>query len=71
MLHEYDRYDQRWEAEIDNAHNDEEEQISLDKRRRRIVRSTENNLDHSSVGYLTQNLNNIQFVNSLDNDVEI
>lgn len=71
MLHEYDGYDQRWEAEIDNAHNDEEEQICLDKIRRRIVRSTENNLDHSSVGYLTQNLNNIQFANSLDNDVDL
>jgi hypothetical protein len=71
MLHEYDGYDQRWEAEIDNAHNDEEEQICLDKIRRRIVRSTENNLDHSSVGYLTHNLNNIQFANSLDNDIAI
>ena len=33
--------------------------------------STENNLDHSSVEYLTQSLNNIQFGNSLDNDVAI
>ena len=49
MLHEYDEYDQRWEAEIDNAHNDEEEHICLDKIRRRIVVSTENNLDHSSL----------------------
>lgn len=31
MLHEFDGYDERWENEISNSHNDKEEQIILDR----------------------------------------
>ena len=31
MLHEFDGYDERWENELDNLHNDKEEQAMLDK----------------------------------------
>ena len=71
MLHEFDGYDIRWEAELDNFHNDEDEQICLDRIRRRVVRTLENNIDHSKCGYLTYNMNNIGFANSLDSDVEV
>jgi hypothetical protein len=73
MPHEYDGYDERWEAEIYNKHNDEEEQLFLNKIRRRVVRTLENNLDNSKVGHLDFNFNNIQLANNLDNgpDVEI
>jgi Plant transposon protein len=60
MLHEYDGYDERWEAEIYNKHNDEEEQLFLNKIRRRVVRTLENNLDNSKVGHLDFNLNNLR-----------
>jgi hypothetical protein len=68
MLHEYDGYDERWEAEIHNKHNDEEEQLFLNKIRRRVVRTLENNLDNSKVGHLDFNFNNIQLSNNLDTD---
>ena len=71
MLHEYDGYDERWEAEIDNLHNDEEEQRCLDRIRRRVVRCAENNYDHSHVGHLNHNMNNINFAHLLDNDVAV
>ena len=71
MLHEYDGYDIRWEAEIYNAHNDEEEQMCLDRIRRRVVRTAENNNDYSSVGHLNYNINNINFANVLDIDVAV
>jgi hypothetical protein len=66
MLHEYDGYDARWEAEILNTHNDEEEQLCLNKIRRRVVRAIENNYDHSCVGILENNINNIQLASTLD-----
>ena len=71
MLHEYDGYDERWEAEIDNAHNDEEEQMCLDRIRRRVVKFAENNYDYSFVGHLTHFMNKISFANELDNDAGI
>jgi hypothetical protein len=66
MLHEYDGYDERWEAEITNTHNDEEEQLCLNKIRRRVVRALENTSDNSNVGNLDNNINNIQLANTLD-----
>lgn len=71
MLHEFDGYDLRWEAEIENSHNDPEEQICLDRIRRRVVRAVENNEDYSSIGNLHHNMNNISFANTLDNDVAV
>ena len=71
MLHEFDGYDIRWEAELTNCHNDEEEQICPDRIRRRVVRTLENNYDHSNCGYLNYNMNNITFTNSLNDDVEV
>ena len=71
MLHEFDGYDQRWEAEIENSHNDAEEQICLNRIRRRVVRALENNEDHSTIGYLQHNINNISYANSLDNIVDV
>ena len=68
MLHEFDGYDERWEAGIENTHNDEEEQICLDSIRRRCVRAIENNDDYSSIGYLLHNMNNISFANNLDTE---
>lgn len=70
MLHEFDGYDERWENEIDNAHNDKEEQAMLDRIRRRVVRASENNEDYSEVGRLFANINNIAYASSLD-DVEV
>ena len=71
MLHEFDGYDERWENELRNAHNDKEEQAVIDKIRRRIVRTVENNVDHSSVGTYDRNINNINFANRLDvGDIE-
>ena len=66
MLHEFDGYDERWENELYNAHNDKEEQAMLDKIRRRIVRTAENKDDYSAVGRLFSNINNINFASSLD-----
>lgn len=71
MLHEFNGYDVRWEAEIDNLHNDEEEQLCLDKIRRRVVRAVQNNNDFSDVGHLRQNMNNIGYANALDNDLNV
>jgi hypothetical protein len=71
MLHEFDGYDARWENELDNSHNDEEEQTCLDRIRRRVTRTIENNVDHSNCGYLTYNTNNINYANSLNEDVEV
>ena len=70
MLHEFDGYDVRWENELNNAHNDEDEQICLDRIRRRVVRTLENNHDHSDCGYLHYHVNNINFANSLDVEME-
>lgn len=70
MLHEFDGYDERWENEISNSHNDKEEQIILDRIRRRVVKATENNIDSSSIGRLYNNINDIAYANSLD-DVEV
>lgn len=70
MLHEFDGYDERWENEIDNSHNDKEEQIMLDRIRRRVVRASENNIDYSDIGRLYANIYNIAYANSLD-DVEV
>ena len=71
MLHEFDGYDEKWENELYNAHNDKEEQVILDKIRRRVVRTVENNVDHSSVGTYDRNINNINFANRLDvEDIE-
>ena len=71
MLHEFDGYDEKWENELYNAHNDKEEQVVLDKIRRRVVRTVENNVDHSSVGTYDRNINNINFANRLDvEDIE-
>ena len=70
MLHEFDGYDERWENEITNNHNDKEEQIVLDRIRRRVIRATENNIDYSSIGRLYNNINNIAYANLLD-DVEV
>ena len=70
MLHEFDGYDERWENEIDNCHNDKEEQAMLDRIRRRVVRASENNEDFSKVGRLFSNINNISHARSLD-EVEI
>lgn len=68
MLHEYNGYDVRWEAEIENTHNDEEEQMCLDRIRRRVVRTIYNNVDNSFVGNLEHNINNIAHANDVDND---
>ena len=70
MLHEFDGYDERWENEIDNCHNDKEEQAMLDRIRRRVVRASENNEDFSKVGRLFSNINNISHARSLD-EVEV
>ena len=70
MLHEFDGYDERWENELDNLHNDKEEQAMLDTIRRRVVRACENNEDFSAVGRLFTNINNVAYANSLD-DVEV
>ena len=69
MLHEFDGYDQRWEAQIENTHFDKEEQMHLKRIRRRIVQTIENNEDYSEVGALQHNVNNIGFANTLDDDV--
>ena len=53
LLHEFDGYDERWEAEILNTHYDEEEQMYLSMINRRI--NLENTLDNSAVGRLTAN----------------
>ena len=71
MLHEFDGYDIRWEDELNNCHNDEEEQICLDRIRRRVVRTLENNTDHSNCGYLHYNMNNINYANYLNDEVEM
>ena len=73
MLHEFDGYDKRWEAEIKNSHNDEEEQLCLNRIRRRVVKAVENNDDFSDVGHLRHNMNYIMYANFLDDnrDVEI
>lgn len=71
MLHEFDGYDEKWEDEIDNSHNDKEEQIHLDKIRRRVVRAVENTNDYSHVGRLQNNMNNINFAHTLDQDVAV
>lgn len=70
MLHEFDGYDERWENEIENSHNDKEEQAMLDRIRRRVVKASENNEDYSDVGCLYANINNIAYASSLD-DVEV
>lgn len=70
MLHEFDGYDERWENEIENSHNDKEEQAMLDRIRRRVVKASENNEDYSDVGYLYANINNTAYASSLD-DVEV
>jgi hypothetical protein len=71
MLHEFDGYDERWENELYNAHNDKEEQAMLDKIRKRVVRTAENKDDYSTVGRLFANINNIQLASSLDEgDIE-
>ena len=67
MLHEYDGYDERWEAEILNTHYDEEEKSCLTVIRRRTIATLENSIDHSSIGMLYNNINHISFANSLDN----
>jgi hypothetical protein len=67
MLHEFDGYDERWEAEIENTHNDAEEQICLNRIRRRVIRALENNDDNSRVGNMIHNINNIGFANAIDN----
>lgn len=66
MLHEFDGYDEMWENEINNAHNDKEEQAVLDRIRRRVVRASENNEDYSEVGMLHANINNISYASLLD-----
>ena len=66
MLHEFDVYDERWEIEIDNSHNDKEEQFMLDRVRRRVVRASENNIDYSDVGRLYANIYDIAYATSLD-----
>jgi Plant transposon protein len=66
MLHEFDGYDERWEEEILNTHYDEEEKSCLTVIRRRTIQTLENSIDHSSVGMLYNNINNISFANSLD-----
>jgi Plant transposon protein len=71
MLHEFDGYDKRWEAEIENTHFDKEEGEHLNRIRRRVVRAIENVDDYSHVGYLEHNINNIGFASRLDNDVAI
>jgi hypothetical protein len=67
MLHELDGYDERWEAEIENTHNDAEEQICLNRIRRRVVRALENNDDNSRVGNMIDDINNVGFANATDN----
>jgi Plant transposon protein len=67
MLHEFDGYDVRWELEIENTHNDTEEQICLNKIRRRVVRALENKDDNSCIGHMIHNMNNISFANAIDN----
>jgi hypothetical protein len=64
MLHEFDGYDVRWEAEIEYTHFDKEEREHLNRIRRRVVRAIENSDDFSAVGYLSMNLNNITFANA-------
>ena len=71
MLHEFDGYDKRWEAEIENTHFDKEEQLCLNKIRRRVVRAVENTADFSDVGHLQQHMNNIGLASNLDNEVVI
>jgi ubiquinone biosynthesis protein COQ9 len=71
MLHEFDGYDERWEAELNNLHTDEEEQRCFDKIRRRVVKAVQNNDDFSDVGHLRQNMNNIGYANALDNDLNV
>lgn len=63
-------YDQRWEAEIENTHNDEEEQKCLDKIRRRVIRTVENSVDYSYVGMLNANFNNISMANEMEDEVQ-
>ena len=67
MLHEFDGYDERWETEILNSHYDEDEKNCLTVMRRRQIETIENRIDHSSIGRLMANVNNIAFANNLDN----
>lgn len=71
MLHEFDGYDKKWDDEINNNHFDEEEEIALNRIRRRVVRAVENVEDYSDVGYLRINMNNICYANILDDDVAV
>jgi hypothetical protein len=71
MLPEFDGYDVRWEAEIENTHFDKEEGEHLNRIRRRVVRAIQNSDDYSNVGYLSINLNNITFANALDTEVDV
>lgn len=66
MLHDFDGYDERWENEICNNHNDKEEQVVLDRIRRRVVKATENNIDYSTIGRLFNNINSIGNASLLD-----
>ena len=66
MLHDFDGYDERWENEISNNHNDKEEQVVLDRIRRRVVKATENNIDYSTIGRLFNNINSIGNAGLLD-----
>ena len=71
LYNEFGGYDEKWENVLYNAHNDKEEQVIVDKIRRRVVRTIENNVDHSSVGTYDRNRNNINFANRLDmEDIE-
>lgn len=71
MLHEFDGYDERWEAEILNSHYDEDEKNCLTVMRRRQIETIENRIDHSSIGRLMTNVNDIAFANNLDNQTAI
>lgn len=70
MSHEFDGYDKRWEAEIENTHNDEEEQVCLDKIRRRVLRTVTNNADYSYSDMLNSHFNNISFANEMEEVVQ-
>jgi Plant transposon protein len=71
MLHEFDGYDKRWEAQIENTHFDKEEQMHLNRIRRRVVKAIENTEDYTEVGRLQHNINNIGYARILDDDVAV